>query len=156
LNLSKGGIVALHPDLRAFIELLNSHGVEYVVVGAHAMAFHGCPRYTGDIDLLVRTSPENAERLERVVRDFGFEDTGLTSQDFLKEHQVVQLGYPPNRIDVLTTLTGVSFGAAWSGAVPAQLEGLSVKILSRGHLIANKKALGRTKDLADLEWLESE
>ncbi|MFO7975920.1 MAG: hypothetical protein R6V12_14950 [Candidatus Hydrogenedentota bacterium] len=148
--------MALHPDWRAFIELLNSHGVEYVIVGAHAMAFHGCPRYTGDIDILVRVSPENAERLERVVRDFGFEDTGLTIRDFLKEHQVIQLGFPPNRIDLLTTLTGVSFDAAWAEAVSAELDGLPVKILSRNHLIANKKALGRTKDLADLEWLEGE
>ncbi|MEA3364525.1 MAG: nucleotidyltransferase [Candidatus Hydrogenedentes bacterium] len=148
--------MALHPDLRAFIELLNSHGVEYIVVGAHAMAYHGCPRYTGDIDLFVKVAPENARQLEGVICEFGFEDTGLTAHDFTEEHQVIQLGFPPNRIDLLTTLTGVSFDAAWAEAVSAELDGLPVKILSRNHLIVNKKALGRTKDLADLEWLEGE
>ncbi|HOD48911.1 MAG TPA: nucleotidyltransferase [Candidatus Hydrogenedentes bacterium] len=148
--------MALHPDLRAFIELLNSHGVDYVVVGAHAMAYHGCPRYTGDIDLFLRVSDENAQRMERVICAFGFKDTGLSARDFSEEHQIIQLGFPPNRIDLLTTLTGVPFDDAWSGAVSARLEGLPVRILSREHLIVNKKALGRAKDLADLEWLGGE
>ena len=146
--------MALHPDLRAFIELLNSHGVDYIVVGAHAMAYHGCPRYTGDIDLFLRVSAENAERVEGAIQAFGFADTGLTAGDFTEEHQVIQLGYPPNRIDLLTTLTGVPFDAAWSEAIAAELEGLPVRMLGRKHLIENKKALGRAKDLADLEWLE--
>ena len=148
--------MALHPDLRAFIELLNSHRVEYVVVGAHAMAYHGCPRYTGDIDLFLRVSSENATRMERSIRAFGFADTGLTAKDFSEAHQVIQLGFPPNRIDLLTSLTGVTFDDAWAEAVSAELEGLPVRMLSRDHLIANKKALGRAKDLADLEWLEGQ
>lgn len=100
--------MAVPKDLREFIESLNSHGVEYIVVGAHALAFHGRPRYTGDIDLLLRPTLENAARIERVLMEFGFASLWLKAADFLHPERIVQLGVAPNRIDLLTSLTGVT------------------------------------------------
>lgn len=144
----------LHPDLSAFIELLHSKNVEYVVVGAHALAYHGVPRYTGDLDILVRASPENAARLEEALDAFGFGDLGLSAKDFLVEEQVVQLGYAPNRIDLLTSLTGVSFDEVWAGRVEGTLGTLPVFFIGKTQFIANKQALGRLKDLADIAAIE--
>jgi hypothetical protein len=143
----------LHKDLREFIALLNSHGAEYLVAGAHCLAFHGFPRFTGDVDLFVRVSPENAGRLERVVRDFGFESTGLQAKDFLEPDQIIQLGVAPHRIDVLTSIDGVDFEDAWTARVPGMLDGLSVYFLSKELLIKNKLAVGRPQDIADVEQL---
>jgi len=97
----------LHKDLREFIASLNSHHVDYLIVGAFALAFHGVPRYTGDIDILVRATPENAAHVDQVLKEFNFASLGLSAADFLQPEQVVQLGYPPNRIDLLTSITGV-------------------------------------------------
>src|SRR5689334_17449685 len=107
----------LSKDLRAFIELLNSEGVEYVVVGAHAVAYHGHPRYTGDTDFLVGVGEPNACRLERVLVSFGFGSTGLKADDFMKPDRVVQLGRSPNRIDLVTSISGVTFAEAWKTRV---------------------------------------
>jgi len=144
----------LHKDSKEFIELLNSNDVRFVIAGAHALAYHGHPRSTGDLDIFIETSPENAAKMETVVAQFGFEDTGLKAVDFLGDDHVIQLGLPPNRIDILTILTGLTFEDVWDGRIEANLDGLSVNILSRDDLIANKKALGRPKDIADLEALE--
>src|SRR5947208_12047170 len=114
-------------DLREFIELLNSHGVEFLIVGAYALAFHGWPRYTGDIDILIRPSDDNAKRVEAVIRDFGFGSLGLTAADFREPYQVVQIGLPPNRIDLLTALTGVTFDEAWQDREPGDLDGVHVQ-----------------------------
>ena len=146
----------LTKDLREFIELLNSHHVEYLLVGGHAVAYHGHPRYTGDIDFLVRPSQENTRRLLIVLDEFGFGDLGITLEDLSTEGKVVQLGMPPNRIDLITAITGVSFDQAWAGRVAAHLDGLPVSVLGRNELLANKRSSGRTKDLADLEELEGE
>ena len=143
----------LPKDLREFIELLNSQRVEYVLVGAYAMAYHARPRYTEDIDILVRPSPENAARLENVIRSFGFTSLGLNAADFQQENQVVQLGQPPNRIDILTSISGVSFEEAWQERLFGDLDGLTVPLLSKACLIRNKKASGRDKDLEDLKRL---
>ena len=143
----------LPKDLREFIELLNSHKVEYVLVGAYAMAFHSRPRYTEDIDILVRPSPENAARLEGVIRTFGFASLGLSAADFQRANQVVQLGHPPNRIDLLTTISGVSFEEAWQGRESGELDGVPVGFLNRNCLLRNKRASGRDKDLEDLKRL---
>jgi hypothetical protein len=145
----------LNKDLREFIGLLNSHGVEYVVVGGFAMAFHGVPRYTGDIDFLVRVSPANAARIEAVLRDFGFASSGLSAHDFLEPDRVVQLGYPPYRIDLLTSITGVPFDDVWASRIPADLDGLPVAFISKPALIRNKRATGRSQDNADIEMLEN-
>jgi hypothetical protein len=143
----------LQKDLREFIESLNSHHVEYLIVGAFALAFHGVPRSTGDIDILVRRSAENAARVEAVLVDFSFASLGLTAADFIDADQVIQLGHPPNRVDLLTSITGVEFEEAWAERVAANLHGVSVHFISRQCLIRNKQATGRTQDLADLEAL---
>jgi hypothetical protein len=141
--------VKLQQDLREFIGLLNSHGSEYLVVGGHAVAFHGHPRFTGDIDFLVRPSPQNAERLLNVLRDFGFADLALTTADFVRPESVVQLGRPPNRIDLLTSISGVTFDDAWAGRIEGRLDGLPVFFIGWQALLDNKRASGRLKDIAD-------
>lgn len=146
----------LQKDLREFIELLNSRRVEYLIVGALALAFHGVPRSTGDIDILVETSSQNAERLEEVLRAFSFASLGLSAADFLRPDQVIQLGRPPNRIDLITSITGVSFEEARASCVAGELHGIPVRFLGREALIRNKRATGRTQDKADLEALGAE
>jgi hypothetical protein len=146
--------IPLPKDLREFIGLLNSNRVEYVVVGAFALAFHGRPRYTGDLDLLIRPSRENAERLEKVVATFHFASLGLTASDFAEPGQIVQLGRPPNRIDLITSLTGVDFDEVWETRIPSSIEGLPTSFMSRECLIRNKKATARAQDLADVEALD--
>jgi len=143
----------LQKDLREFIALLNSHAVEYLVVGAHCLAFHGLPRFTGDIDLFVRVSPENAARLGEVITAFGFASTGLQKKDFLEPNQVIQLGMAPHRIDLLTGIDGVNFEHAWSQRVSGELDGLPTQFLSKDLLIQNKLAAGRDQDLADVQRL---
>jgi hypothetical protein len=144
----------LQKDLREFIGLLNSNLVEYVIVGAYSLAYHGVPRYTGDIDLFIRSSPQNAASLEAVIRQFGFEETGLRARDFLEPNQVIQLGVAPNRIDLLTGIDGVSFDEAWQTRVPATLDGLPVCMLNKELLIKNKLAAGRPQDVADVKRLQ--
>ncbi len=138
---------------RAFIELLNSNGVEYVIVGAVALAHHGIPRYTGDLDILVRNSPENARRLESVLAAFGFTSLGLKAADFLDPDRVIQLGVPPNRIDILTSITGIPFEQAWSERIQVEVEGTPANFIGRQALVRNKRLTGRTQDKADLEAL---
>ena len=146
----------LPEDWRAFIESLNSNGVEYLVVGAVALAHHGFPRYTGDLDVLVRNSPDNAKRLESALEEFGFASLGLKSADFVDSYRVIQLGVPPGRIDLLTSITGVPFDQAWAGRVEAVLGETRVNFIGREALILNKKMIGRAKDKADLEALGEE
>jgi hypothetical protein len=143
----------VNKDLREFIELLNSHGVEYLVVGAHCLAFHGVSRSTGDIDLFVRRSAENAARLIKVIVAFGFESTGLQTKDFLEPDQIIQLGVAPHRIDLLTGIDAITFDSAWPARIPGQLDGLPVNFLSKDLFIQNKMAAGRPQDLADVERL---
>ncbi|HUY15089.1 MAG TPA: hypothetical protein VMX16_15900 [Terriglobia bacterium] len=145
----------LPEDWRAFIESLNSSEVEYLVVGAVALAYHGFPRYTGDLDILVHNTPENARRLEAALALFGFGSLGLKAADFVDSYRVIQLGTPPNRIDLLTSITGVPFGEAWAGRVEGELAGIQVKFIGRQALIQNKKSTGRSRDTADLEVLET-
>ena len=143
----------LEDDLREFIELLNALKVRYIVVGAFAVAYHGYPRYTGDIDLFVERSPENARAILNAIQQFGFGDLGLSSEDFLTEDQVIQLGVAPNRIDLLTFLSGVNFEEAWATRVQGEIGELAVPIISRELLKRNKAASGRALDIADLEHL---
>jgi len=145
--------MSLSADLKGFIELLNSRGVEYVIVGAHSLAFHGRPRYTGDLDILVRPSPENAEKIVAVLAEFGFAESGFKSSDFIEPDQMIQLGRVPNRIDLLTGISGVATSEAFAKKISAQLSGLPAFILSKDLLIQNKRAVGRPQDLADLDAL---
>src|SRR5579864_6507175 len=124
-------MVKLPNDLREFIELLDSHEVRYLVVGGYAVAYHGHPRATGDIDFFVEVTKENARKLETVLLDFGFDGLGLTANDFLEVGIVVQLGYPPNRIDLLTGISGVTFGEAWPRRVVDQVDGVPVLFIDK-------------------------
>ncbi len=143
-------------DSREFVELLSSHHVDYVIVGGHAVAYHGYPRFTGDIDVLVRPSTSNAHRVLAALQQFGFGNVGIEIEDLTTPGKVIQLGQPPNRIDIVTRITGVDFDDAWSTKVTAVLDGIPVFILGREVLLKNKRATGRAKDLADVEALESE
>jgi len=145
--------MSLSADLREFIALLNSHGVEYVIVGAHSLAFHSRPRYTGHLDILVRPSSENAAKLSAVMNDFGFAGTGFKESDFAEPDQIIQLGRVPNRIDLLTGITGVAMDEAFQTKVATELEGLPVFMLSKALLIQNKRAGARSQDLAGLDTL---
>jgi hypothetical protein len=146
----------LPEDWRAFIGLLNSNKVEYLVVGAVALAHYGHPRYTGDLDILIRNSPENAGRLAAALADFGFSGLGLKATDFVDSYRVIQLGVVPNRIDILTSITGVTFDEAWSGRVEAEVEDTRVNFIGRQALVLNKQRTRRPQDIADLEALEED
>ena len=143
----------LQADLREFIELLNSHDVEYVVVGGHAVAFHGHPRYTGDIDFLIRATPTNVRRVLAALNAFGFGSLGITEGDLLDPGRIVQLGHPPNRIDILTSLQGVTFEEAWSGRAAGTYGSQEVFYLGKSELIRNKRSVARPQDQMDLRWL---
>jgi hypothetical protein len=133
---------------------LNSAGARYVIVGGYAVAFHGYPRYTGDLDFFVEASESNGQLLEHVIQRFGFAEGGLTAADFNQPDAIIQLGRPPNRIDVVTGLDGVTFAEAWATKVPGALGDLPVPFISKELLIRNKRAAGRAQDLADAEKLE--
>jgi hypothetical protein len=132
---------------------LNEKQVEYLVVGGYAVAFHGYPRYTGDIDIWIAISKENAEKVMQVLKDFGFGSLAISEEDFLKQDLVIQLGYEPIRIDILTSLTALSFAECYDCAVLANLDDLLVKFINLENLKKNKLATGRQKDLGDVENL---
>lgn len=146
-------MVSVSKDFEELFACLNARGVRALVVGGYAVAFHAKPRYTKDIDVLVEPSTDNAARLIEALDDFGFGGVGLTAEDFTKEGNVIQLGYPPNRIDVLTTITGVSFEEAWSSRVAGTYGSQAVFYIGRDALARNKAAAGRPQDLADLALL---
>ena len=139
----------LSKDLREFVELLNSRKIKYLLVGGHAVAFHGHPRYTGDVDFLIDTSPENAALVAAAVGDFGFDGLGLKEADFRGTETIIQLGRAPNRIDLLTSAAAISFEEAWKTRVEARLDGLPVWVISKDLLVQNKLSAGRPQDLAD-------
>lgn len=144
----------IHKNFKELLELFNAHKVEYVVVGGYALAFHGAPRFTGDIDILVRPDDNNAKRIIAALADFGFASLGLCEADFTKLNNVIQLGVPPVRVDIMTSLTAVTWDKARTGRVTGNYDRTTVYFIGRDDLIANKKALGRKKDIADLEALE--
>jgi hypothetical protein len=146
-------LVKLQNDLSEFLALRNSNGVEYLVVGGHAVAFHGHPRLTGDIDFFVRPTTENGARILNVLNQFGFGQLALRPQDFETPGQVVQLGRPPNRIDLLTSISGVEFDGAWQTRVPGQLDEHLINYLGFEALIQNKTASARDKDQLDVKKL---
>ena len=143
----------LSRDFKEFVALLNAHGVEYLVVGGYAMALHGRPRHTGDLDIWVRRNPDNAGRLMAALRQFGFGDVGLSQQDFELPQSVVQLGYPPFRIDLLTDIDGVAFDAAWPNRETTIHDGIELHFVGLADLKANKRASGRPRDIDDLDQL---
>ncbi|HRH36223.1 MAG TPA: nucleotidyltransferase [Catalimonadaceae bacterium] len=146
-------MLELNSDFKEFIQLLNLHEIEYLVVGGYALAFHGRPRFTGDIDFWIAVSAENGKRFMQVLKDFGFADLLLTADDFTEEDVVVQFGYEPNRIDILTSVTGLNFDSCFERSVKANLDGLLVNFIHLEDLKKNKASTGRKKDLDDLENL---
>jgi acetolactate synthase regulatory subunit len=143
----------LSKDLREFVALLNSNKVEYLVVGAFAVAYHGYPRYTGDLDILIRVTPENIQRVLRSISQFGFEGLGISAQDLQISGRVVQFGVRPNRVDLITSISGVAFEDAWSTRSEGILDGIPVQFIGKDALIRNKESTGRAKDRGDAEEL---
>ena len=143
----------VQPDFRELLALFNEHEVEYIIVGAYALAYHGAPRFTGDIDVYVRPSVKNGSRIVQALGSFGFGSLGLKADDFQKPDHVVQLGVPPVRIDLITAITGVSWVEADAGKVAARYGDVDVHYLGRTQYVQNKRAVGRKKDLADIEAL---
>ena len=148
--------MGVQKDFRDLLELLNAHKVEYLIVGAYALAFHGAPRYTGDMDIYVNPNPTNARRMMAALNDFGFGSVELSATDFEVEDKVVQLGFPPVRVDIVTSITGVSWEEAVSGRIEGTYGDVPVYYIGREQFISNKRSLGRIKDLADLEALGEE
>lgn len=143
----------IQEDFRELFALLNAHDVAYLIIGIYALAFHGAPRYTGDMDILVRPDGDNARRILDALDDFGFGSLALTIEDFTKPNQVAQLGVPPVRVDIVTSITGVSWEEAFAGRVAGQYGDIAVHYIGRKQFIANKQAVGRKKDLSDIEAL---
>ncbi len=141
-------------DYKELFELLNSEKVKYLIVGAYALAFHGQPRYTGDIDIFIDAKKRNALKLINVIKRFGFDQIGITEQDFLKPDRIVQLGYPPLRIDIMTSIDGVSFERAWRHRIRGEFGKQNVWYISKKDLILNKRSTGRAQDKLDLSMIE--
>lgn len=127
--------MALAKNLRELLALLRSNGVEFVIVGAHALAFHGRPRFTGDLDILLRQTRENCERVLAALPEFGFGGLAITVDDLTRPDAVVQLGYEPNRVDLLTGLSGVTFDEVWESRITGSLEGFEVHFIGRERLV---------------------
>ena len=133
--------------------MLNTHQVEYLLIGGYAVAYHGYPRATADMDIWIAMNPDNANRIVDVLKEFGFNPPELSSQLFLKEWQIIRLGVPPVRIELATTISGVNFGECYDQRIMDTLDGVKVNLVSLKHLKLNKKTAGRHQDLADIENL---
>ena len=150
---SGDGEMSLGTDLYDFLSLCVRNELRFLVVGGHAVGAHGHPRLTKDLDVWIWVDPENAARMVRVLDEFGFGSAGLTQADFAAQGDIVQLGYPPNRIDILTRLSGVEFESCWERRVVGQLDDLSVPFIGYSDLERNKLAAGRDQDRADVAAL---
>ena len=146
--------IHLSEDFKDFLKLLNSHKVRYLLVGGHAVGIHGYPRFTGDMDIWVASDADNASRLAIVVREFGFDLPEVEPELFRKTHKVIRMGFPPDRIELLTTLSGVVFDDCYRLRHTVEISGIPVDVIGLSQLITNKKAAGRHKDWDDLEHLE--
>jgi hypothetical protein len=147
------GNTMLDQDFKEFIASLNDNDVRYLVVGGYAVAFHGHPRYTKDIDIWVELEPTNAQKVMAALKQFGFGSLDLKAEDFLVADQIIQLGYPPNRIDLITTLIGVDFEECFASREAAIIDGVVVNFIDVENLKRNKTASGRPQDIADVENL---
>ena len=145
----------LHEDFRDLLVLFADGNVDFVIVGAYALAFHGAPRASGDIDVFIRPTLVNADRVFAALARFGapLESAGVTAADFARAGTVYQIGLPPRRIDIMTEISGVTFDEAWESRVSAEVDGRAVAFIGRTALLKNKVAAGRPKDIADVERL---
>jgi hypothetical protein len=144
----------LNPDYRDMLSLFNEERVEYMVVGAYALAYHGLPRATGDIDIWIRRSDDNADRVWQALSRFGVPLLNLTEDDLKKPETVFQIGVAPRRIDILTSIDGVEFDEAEPEREEIEIEGITIPVIGRKHLLQNKRATGRPQDKADVARLE--
>ncbi|NEO37535.1 MAG: hypothetical protein F6J90_14850 [Moorea sp. SIOASIH] len=144
----------LNQDFKEFIQLLKDNQVKYLVIGGYAVAVHGHPRYTKDIDIWIEMSPENAQKMMVALTQFGFGSLGLAAEDFQTPDQIIQLGYPPNRIDLITTPDGIDFETCYQAKIEVIIDDISVNFIDLDNLIKNKQASGRLQDLADVENLQ--
>ena len=144
----------LNQDFKEFIQSLNDNHVRYLVVGGYAVALHGHPRYTKDLDIWIEMEPENVSNLIKALEQFGCGSLGLKEKDFLASGQVIQLGQAPNRSDLLCTISGVDFGPCYESRVTIEVDDVTVTFIDLDNLKKNKAAAGRHQDLADLENLE--
>jgi hypothetical protein len=133
---------------------ITGHNVRYLVVGGYAVAFHGYPRYTKDLDVWIELSPENADNMIKALEEFGFGSLMLKTEDFLESDQIIQLGYSPNRIDILTTLKKLKFKDSYKARIEIEIQGIKINFIDLENLKLNKRATGRPQDLADAENLE--
>jgi predicted nucleotidyltransferase len=145
--------IRLPADFRDFLKLLNSHHVEYLLVGGYAVCFHGHYRNTGDIDFWIAMHPENATKLVRLIREFGFEISGLSEELFLQKGRIIRMGVEPVRIELLTAISGCEFPDCYSRRIEATLDGIAVNVISLQDLVKNKLRAGRVKDLDDASKL---
>jgi predicted nucleotidyltransferase len=145
--------IELHPDFRDFLRLLNSHRVEYLVVGGYAVGYHGYPRATGDLDVWIALSEDNAERAAKTLHDFGMSEREVTKDLFTQENKVIRMGVPPVRIEVITTASGVDFEQCYKHREVIDMDGVPVNFISLDDLKVNKRACARHKDLEDLDHL---
>jgi predicted nucleotidyltransferase len=145
--------IELHPDFKDFLRLLNSHGVEYLLVGGYAVGYHGYPRATGDMDIWIAVSEANAQKAAMVLRDFGMPKETVSQDLFLDKDRVIRMGVPPVRIEVITGASGVSFLECYSRREVVAIDGILLNFISLEDLKVNKKAAARHKDLEDLEHL---
>ena len=140
-------------DFREFIQLLNENDVKYLIVGGYAVGYHGHPRSTGDIDIFISTEIKNAKAILNCLKKFGFGQLGISTNDLTEKEQVIQLGYPPLRIDILTSIDGIKFSEAWNNRITEKIDDLSLSFISLKDLLINKKSSNRLKDLTDFEEL---
>ncbi|MGB5618387.1 MAG: nucleotidyltransferase [Desulfobacterales bacterium] len=143
----------LSRDFREFIESLNANSVRYLVVGGYAVALHGYPRYTKDLDVWIEPTAQNAQNVLNALTAFGFGSLDISTGDFLEENTIIQLGYPPNRIDLMTTLSGLTFEVCYPERVQVEIQGVLIDFIDLENLKTNKKETGRPQDLADFENL---
>ncbi len=148
--------MAVQKDFEELLELFNKKKVKYLIVGGYALAFHGAPRYTGDIDIFVSPDSRNAELIMAALEKFGFGNVNIKKSDFEKPGWVIQLGVPPVRIDIITSLTGISWKESYSKRVRGKYGNVPVNYIGKRQLIKNKRAIARKKDLADIEALGEE
>ena len=146
-------MIQLPSDFKEFLKLLNSHRVEYLLIGGYAVGYHGYPRATGDMDLWVAIRQNNAEKLVVALREFGLNAPQLSADIFLQENQIIRMGVPPMRIELLTTISGVDFDSCYSERIVDEIDNVEVHIINLKHLKQNKQASGRHKDLDDLQYL---
>jgi hypothetical protein len=146
--------MSLNDDYKDMLSALKDAGAEHLIVGAYALAAYGNPRATGDIDIWVRPTEENAAKVWKAVVAFGAPRREINQDDFALRDTIYQIGLPPNRIDIITSIDGVEFEEAWPLRQEADFDGFTLEVIGRNELVANKRAAGRPKDLADVHWLE--